>query len=562
MGSMNKIKNDEASLERWIRANGSSSVLITDKLDGVSALCIRQDEVLSLYTRGNGSVGQDISWMIDGIHGLSDDDVREDFVVRGELIISKSSFKGLLDEGTVKPQSNARNIVAGIVNSKIPNQRILGRIEFVCYESIADEDLTPYEQIQKIGNVYGLRAVFATTRTLKLCTSILVECLKERKRTSPYEIDGMVVYNDTKNERNTVGNPSYAFAFKLPNDAVQVTVTDIQWNISKDKYLYPVVCFEPIYLNGVTINKASGFNAKYISDNRINKGSEICVTRSGDVIPYITNVCVCSAHAGLPTTEEYVWTTSGVDIMLVEDNDVTRRKALQNTIEKLDIKGIGTGTVRRLYGDGIYTLLDLLSLNEERLTGIPGIQTKSARNIVRSIEACKSKMTLEDLMYASNSFGRGIGRKTIRIVLRSFPDILTDTRVTETDLITLSGIDVKTARTFMSNIPTFNTFLDENELRVYVRRNQSGTEGEGDDDVVSVRLKGLVFVFSGFRDKNLEATIIKNGGVVDSRMNSSVTHLVTRGGDKSPRTSKMEFAIKNNIYIVDEEHVMKKLICA
>ena len=55
--------------------------------------------------------------------------------------------------------------------------------------------------------------------------------------------------------------------------------------ITKDDYLQPIVHFEPVEIDGVTIEKATGFNAKFIKDNKIAPGSIIVIIRSGDVIP-------------------------------------------------------------------------------------------------------------------------------------------------------------------------------------------------------------------------------------------------------------------------------------
>ena len=62
------------------------------------------------------------------------------------------------------------------------------------------------------------------------------------------------------------------------------------WNCSKWNKLFPVVYINPIELNGVTIKKISAHNAKYVKENKIGIDSELEITRSGDVIPYITRV--------------------------------------------------------------------------------------------------------------------------------------------------------------------------------------------------------------------------------------------------------------------------------
>ena len=65
MPSMQKLKKETLRLEKWA-ARYSGPFVVSDKLDGMSLLVHRpatQDQ-LQAYTRGNGHVGQDVSWII------------------------------------------------------------------------------------------------------------------------------------------------------------------------------------------------------------------------------------------------------------------------------------------------------------------------------------------------------------------------------------------------------------------------------------------------------------------------------------------------------------------
>ena len=68
-------------------------------------------------------------------------------------------------------------------------------------------------------------------------------------------------------------------------------VEKIIWNISKDNYLKPKIKFvTPINCNNSTIEYVTGFNAKYIVDQKIRPGTKLQVGLSGNVIPHIFNV--------------------------------------------------------------------------------------------------------------------------------------------------------------------------------------------------------------------------------------------------------------------------------
>ena len=555
MGSMDKIKNDVNALDKWIKTYGNE-VIITDKLDGISALCIKRTDKFSLFTRGNGYEGQDITKIIPYIRGL--EKAEGDFIVRGELIMTKTNFKDLIEKEVIKSDSNARNVVAGVINSKNPKRDILERVDFVAYELIDDQSessllLTPFEQLSRMQLICKLN-IANTISTKTLDIECLTSILKNRKKESVYEIDGIVVYQEGKNERNTSGNPSYAFAFKLPTEVATVVVTNIQWNVSKDKYLNPVVCFEPVYLNGVTINKASGFNAKFIVDNKINTGAQINITRSGEVIPHIENVEIPSDSPGLPKNVEYYWNATNVDILLKGDNNESKFKSFENMIRKLEVYGLGGGMLKKLYDNEINCLDKLMKVNKGDLLKIPNIKEKSANNILVAIEDMKQKLSIKKLMVASNIFGRGIGPKLIESIMKKYPDILIDKTITINDLIRIDGIERKTATLFHDNIDKFNEFIHNNHLEEYVSTSKETNIVE-DKAPKTTKLKDHVFVFSGFRNDSLEKSIKENGGSVENSMKRNVTHLIVK--DPIKKTSKYHYAMNNNICIVNDTYVKK-----
>ena len=68
-------------------------------------------------------------------------------------------------------------------------------------------------------------------------------------------------------------------------------VDHVIWNVSKDKYLKPKIKLKhSLCCNGSNIEYVTGFNAKYIIQNRICNGTRLSVGLSGNVIPHIFGV--------------------------------------------------------------------------------------------------------------------------------------------------------------------------------------------------------------------------------------------------------------------------------
>jgi len=95
MPSMDKIKPDTDALDRW-KINYRGPYVLSCKLDGVSGLyTIDKDTgVQHLYTRGNGTVGQDIDHFLPHLQpSLPNPKPNHDFAVRGEFILKSQRLK-------------------------------------------------------------------------------------------------------------------------------------------------------------------------------------------------------------------------------------------------------------------------------------------------------------------------------------------------------------------------------------------------------------------------------------------------------------------------------------
>ena len=130
MGSLDKIKGEEKELAKFCTKYPGTYVA-SDKLDGNSALLCYDKDKTQLYSRGDGAVGQDISHIIPFAKHIPKDIFKKQTIIRGEMIISKRAFDKLKDKG-----ANARNMVAGVLNAKLPDLEIAGEVEFVAYEVI------------------------------------------------------------------------------------------------------------------------------------------------------------------------------------------------------------------------------------------------------------------------------------------------------------------------------------------------------------------------------------------------------------------------------------------
>ena len=537
MASMDKIKPDTKALSSWlIKYNGP--YILSCKLDGVSGLYTTEGTKPKLYTRGDGKIGQDVSHFIPYLKLPKEKDI----VVRGEFIMLKDVFQTKYAD----TYANARNLIAGTIN-RISVSDTVQDMDFVAYELISPS-LKPSEQLKK------LKELGFNTVQYKIYKNISNEeistILVDWRNNYIYETDGVIVSDDKIYPRKS-GNPNHSFAFKmvLSDQIAETKVLDVEWNASKDGYLKPRVQLEPIYLNGVKIEFATGFNAAFIKQNRIGVGSLIQIIRSGDVIPYIKSV-ITPAEQGLMPTIPYIWNESLVDIILKnkDDNYHVREKIITGFFKGIEVDGLGSGNISRIIEAGFETIPQILNMSKDDFLTIEGFQEKMADKLHNGIADKIKEASLSSIMSASNMIGRGFSDKKIELILEEYPDILTsneDIQVKINKLSNVKGMASKTAKAFVENIPKFLEFLEDCNLlsKISLKEIPKNTKIN-----VSHPLYKKSIVMSGSRDKELEKLLLSIGALLGTSVTSKTFAVITP--DIDSETGKVATAKKLEIQVL------------
>lgn len=550
MPSMDKIKPDTGILGTWTRKYNGPYVL-SCKLDGVSGMYSTIGGVPKLYTRGDGTIGQDISHLIP-VFKLP---MIKEIVVRGEFIIPKQVF----DEKYKDIFANSRNLASGIINSKTIDSKTRD-LHFVVYEVIVP-DLKPSDQMKFIKN-WGFELVQqlnASTITNEILSSTLVNW----RKTYEYEIDGVIV-SDDKIYNRTQQNPEHAFAFKmvLSEQMAEAKVVDVIWNASKDGYLKPRVRIEPVKIGGVTIEYTTGFNANYIETNRIGIGAVIQLIRSGDVIPYIKSITVPAEIAKMPSVP-YHWTETHIDIILddVNTDDTVQEKNITAFFTGIEVDGLSSGNVKRIMNAGYNTVPKIISMKKSDFLKIDGFKDKMVDKLYDGIRTRLKDATLVDIMASSNIFGRGIGKRKIMPVMEAYPDILRMSLSNDDKIILLkqlNGFGDESAKGFVLYIDAFIAFLTECGLTDKLqRRTQSLTLLTNEmNTTTSHILNGKHIVMTKVRDEAIIDLLKRVGGILDDNINKNTFVLITRSHDDvSVKTQK---AAKLGIPIMTPDEFREK----
>ena len=607
LGSMDKIKPDDKKLDRWLsKFNGP--YVISDKLDGISGLLVVKFDndsnnnrgiTYNLYTRGDGITGQNITKMLKYVnmsnwHNKRDEtfNFERDFLdkciklhlkhgyaeiaLRGELIMQHEIF----NIKYARDYPKARSLVAGCVNaasftdSKSFNPNIARDIDFLAYEVITPIMGNISDQFEFINRSLNISySPYKNYDKYSLNSDLLKEIFIERRSDNKYDIDGIIIADTSRKwSRNTDGNPEYAVAFKMPlvDQIAETNVTHIEWNVSKNGVLKPTVVFTPVIIGGDTIQRATGFNAAFIRDNKLGVGAIIQVIKSGDVIPYIKRVVKpsISGIGELPMGIKYSWNKTNIDIIVDNlDNldNLTDRgigndikiKRITNFFKELGVKGLGEGIISKLVGFGYDDLNKLYSITIDMLASKKGFGIDSSTKVCDAIKfAFDTEIDVHILAAASNIF-EGIGVKKFQAITDIYPniiDLFKAGKLTRDMIMSVNGFSSISTDNIMNGMPLFINWL--NLYPIIKIKSSFNIKPKLEKSSSSGIMRNVVAVMTGFRDDNIKQYIISNGGDVKDNVSGNTTLLIVK--DNTSTSSKVETAKTKGIKIITKDDFIKE----
>jgi len=552
MASMDKIKPDTNALTNWMKKYTGPYVL-SCKLDGVSGLYTTEGKTPKLYTRGDGTVGQDISHLIPYLRLPKTKGV----VIRGEFIIPKSIF----DTKYKTKFANPRNLVAGIINHKTVSETARD-IHFVSYEVIKPV-LKPSEQMDFLGTLDIERVLSKNETKSTLTNELLSDTLIEWRESYTYEIDGVIVIDDKIYPRKP-GNPDYAFAFKmvLSDQIAEAKVVDVIWTPSKDGYLKPRVQIEPINLGGVRIEYATGFNGAFINDNKVGIGAIIELIRSGDVIPHIRKVTVPAEESKMPSVP-FKWNDTHVDVLLedIQGDETVKEKVITGFFRGIGVEGLSSGNISRIVQAGFDSVPKIIKMSIPDFLTVEGFKEKTASKLYNGIKDKLTNASLVTIMSASNLFGRGFSEKKLELIMESYPDVLLS-KESNTEKVrkiaAIKGMAQKTAEAFVERIPDFIEFIQAAELNNKLSQSATQIQIQKQQMDESNPLFGKTIVMTGFRDTDIQEALKNVGAKLGSSVSKNTFVVLVK--DLSEDTGKAADARRLGVPLMTPEVFKEKYL--
>ena len=492
--------------------------------------------------------------------------------IRGELVISKEDFKTINKENKY---NNPRNLVAGLVNKysyrlnkgeKVDTNdiQILSKIKFIGYD-IIDNYNDKYETKLCMLNTIIYTTKYEIVTKKHINEKYLKEILILYKQKCEYEIDGLVLkYNDNIKEEDG-RNPKFAVAFKNNNEGIETKIINIEWNVTKNNILKPRIQIEPVIIDGSKIEFTTGFNARYILNNNLGPDSIVSIIKSGDVIPYISNI-IKYTTSQMPD-QEWQW-INDVDIKYIkQDAKQLFLKRMEYMFEIFEVKGIKMGNLERIYDYGIVNIIKLLEINKKDLLNIEGIKDKLADKFIEEILRIRKNMSDIGKLMVGSSIFPNFGEKKIEKIITSIPEILEYIKnnkiyvINEEEIeIKLNNIGIKkNAKDFLIYLNEFIEFYNSIEYLIIKQdiRNIQTKDIQVNIEIPIYLKNHSNICFSGFREKQLEQKLNLYNIKVSDTITKKVTLLVVK--DINSDSKKKIEAEEKNIPIIDLYTFNKKI---
>ena len=413
------------------------------KIDGLSvSLVYEKGKLVRAATRGDGVTGEDITHNARTIKSIPLTIKQPiDIEVRGEIYMSKASFKRLNENG--ENFANPRNAAAGSVrqlDSKVAASR---NLDCFIYHLPDPEDYNIYTHFDALKFMKELG--FVTNPNNKKINDIkellsYIDNWTEKRSTLPYEIDGIVIkVNDISDQQKlgfTARTPKWATAYKFPAEEVLTKVKDIIFTVGRTGQVTPSADLEPVRVMGSVISRATLHNEDYVVSKDIRVGDIVSIKKAGDVIPEVVKV-ITGRRDGTEQKFQMIdkcpichepLTRKEEEAAYYCTNEHCPAKKQEKLIHftsrhAMNIEGFGDRIIEDFYNlgylkdyDDFYNLKD----HQEELRELEGFGSKSINNLLTQIENSKHN-SLERLLFALSI--RHVGTKTANILAKNFGNL-------------------------------------------------------------------------------------------------------------------------------------------
>ena len=574
MGSLQDVFSYEQvrSFVDTVRQNVEDpSFVVEPKIDGLSVSLEYRDGVLTIgSTRGDGFVGENVTENLKTVRSIPVKIGEELSLleVRGEVYMPVNVFMDLVkqqEDNDEQPFKNPRNAAAGSLRQKDPRIAAKRKLDIFVFnvQQIQGRQLTSHKQSLDYLKELGFK-IIPDYKLVKSADDIIgrIEEIGKHRFELGYDIDGVVIKVDDFSQRDILGAtakvPKWAVAYKFPPEEKETTLTGIELNVGRTGAVTPVAVFDPVFLAGTQVTRATLHNQDFINEKNIDIGDVIKVRKAGDIIPEVLGAV--KKHSDGCFTLPEVCPVCQSKLVRSEEEAAVRCPNVECPAQifrsivhfaskgAMNIDGLGPQIVRALLDSGLITsVADLYTLTADRLMALENFKEKSAANLINAIENSK-KSSLDRLIFGLGI--RNIGQASAKLLCDKFGGLEEIVKASAEEIAGIDGFGDIMAQN------VYNAFHEEHMLELIKRLDGSGVNTKYQKVQIDDRFAGKTFVLTGtlptLKRSEAKAIIEKYGGKASGSV-SKKTDYVVAGEDAG---SKLTKAQELGINIISEQELL------
>lgn len=552
--------------------------LLETKIDGLAInMRYEQGHFISAATRGDGSIGEDVSHNVRTIASipltLLGERHPQMIEIRGEVFMNHNRFKQLnkrRQENKEKLFANPRNAAAGSLKQLDPNVTAQRQLSFFAHGVGAISGFTmpkTHAALLLLFNQWGI-AVAPETKVLQHLDDGF-QCYKaiaDKRSNLGYEIDGIVFKVNNLQQQAAIGTvsnaPKWAIAYKFLPQEELTKVVNIDIQVGRTGVLTPVARLEPIFVGGATITNATLHNADELKRKDIRIGDTVIVRRAGDVIPEVVKVVMDRRPTDsqefempkqCPACQSDIKQNDGLTVVRCTSAlycPAQQIKAIVHFSSRgaMNIDGLGEKLIEQLVTQKLVSnIAELYLLEHEQLASLDGMADQSAINIINALNTSKNT-TLPQFIYALGI--PDVGDITARLLANYFGNFPAIQSATPEVLEKINGI----GPIMTKHITAF--FSAPYTQKLISRLIDAGINWPDVGTIVNHTLQGKLFVITGtlqnMTREEAKQQLAKLGATVSSHV-SQKTDYVIAGSNVG---GKIEKAKALQLPILDESDLL------
>ena len=550
--------------DRRVREAGVEPEYVVEiKIDGLScSLEYENGQLVRASTRGDGVVGEDVTANVRAIRSIPKTlkDAPEFLEVRGEVYMPHKAFQHLCAEQELQgaaPFKNPRNAAAGSLRQK--DARITGSRGLSIFvfnvQQIRGKTLTKHSESLDYLKSLGLPVSPRYHVVHDIEDAIAeIENIGQNRAKLDFDMDGAVIKVNDFAQRELMGStnkfPRWAIAFKYPPEVKETTLRSIEVAVGRTGVLTPTACFDPVFLAGTTVARATLHNEDFIRQFGLCIGDTIQVRKAGDIIPEVIGV-THHAEDAEPYTMPTVCPSCGAPVVHLEDEAALRcvnpecpAQALRNIIhfvsrDAMDIEGLGEAVATQLVEkEMVPAAAEIYTLTREQLLELDKFKEKSADNLLQAITASKQN-NLDKLLFG---FGiRNIGDKAAALLAEHFGTLQAIREATAEQISQIDGFGGVMAQSVVE------FFAKEGTTDLVHRLADAGVNMQWKGEPKGDKLAGKTLVVTGTLEtlsrNEAEALIVKNGGKASGSVSKKTAYVVAGAAAGSKLTKAQALGV-------------------